>query len=159
MYVKRGFSNCLLFVKTHYCGNKRLIVHGNVHRNIIVIKKRNLSQSVCIKDDINVDIAQKIMKYNHNMYIYIQKGIFMTYDAFIDVFVKGLDSATIVIIEFQLHSTGDMGDQLAVRLRSMRSTSDQFAIWPNRHGSLCKRVNWRGSWQSWRSVRDQSAIS
>ena len=52
----------------------------------------------------------------------------MTYDAFIDVFVKGLDSAMIVIIEFQSRSTGDMGDQMAVRLRSMRSTSDQFAI-------------------------------
>ena len=52
----------------------------------------------------------------------------MTCDAFIAAFVKGLDSATIVIVEFQLGSTGDMGDQLAVQLRSMRSTSDQFAI-------------------------------
>ena len=30
MYVKRGFSNCLLFVKTNYYSNKQLIVHGNV---------------------------------------------------------------------------------------------------------------------------------
>ena len=52
----------------------------------------------------------------------------MTNDAFIDVFVMGLDSAAIAIVEFQLRSIGDMGDQLAIRLRSMRSSSGLFAL-------------------------------
>ena len=47
------------------------------------------------------------------------KSSFVTNDAFIDVFVVGLDSAAIAIFEFQLRSVGDMGDQLAIRLRSM----------------------------------------
>ena len=47
----------------------------------------------------------------------------MTNDAFIDVFVMGLDSAAIAIVEFQLRFLGDMGDQLAIRSRSMRSSS------------------------------------
>ena len=38
MYVKRGLSNCLLFVKTHHYSNKQLIVHGKVDRNILVMK-------------------------------------------------------------------------------------------------------------------------
>ena len=40
----------------------------------------------------------------------------MTNDALIDVFVMGLDSAVIVIIEFQFCSVGDMGDQLVIPL-------------------------------------------
>ena len=52
----------------------------------------------------------------------------MTNDAFIDVLLMGLDSAAIAIIEFQLRSVGDMGDQLATRLRSMRSSSDLFEL-------------------------------
>ena len=43
----------------------------------------------------------------------------MTNDAFIDIFVMRLDSATIAIVEFQLRSDDDMGDQLAILLRSM----------------------------------------
>ena len=38
MYVKIGFSNCLLFVKTHYYNNKQIIVHGTVDHNILVMK-------------------------------------------------------------------------------------------------------------------------
>ena len=38
MYVKRGFSTCLLFVKTNYYSNKQLIVHGNVYHNILFMK-------------------------------------------------------------------------------------------------------------------------
>ena len=45
----------------------------------------------------------------------------MTNGAFIDVFVIQIDSAAIAIVEIQLRSAGDMGDQLASRLRSMRS--------------------------------------
>ena len=52
----------------------------------------------------------------------------MTNDAFIDVFVMGLDSAAIAIVEFQLGSVGNMGDQLAIRLKSMRSSSNLFAL-------------------------------
>ena len=48
----------------------------------------------------------------------------MTNDTFIDVFVMRLDSAAIAIIEFQLRFVGDMGDQLVIRLRSMRSSSN-----------------------------------
>ena len=44
----------------------------------------------------------------------------MTSDAFIDVFVMRLDSAAIAIVEFPLSSVGDMGDQLGIRLQSMR---------------------------------------
>ena len=44
----------------------------------------------------------------------------MTNDAFIDIFGMGLDSAAIVMVEFQLRAVGDMGDQLTIRLRSMR---------------------------------------
>ena len=65
------------------------------------------------------------MKYNHNM-LY-QKVFLCTNDAFIDVFVMGLGSAAIAIVEFQLHSVGDMGDELVIPLRSMRSSSDLFA--------------------------------
>ena len=83
----------------------------------------------------------------------------MTNDAFNEVFVIGLDSAAIAIVEFQLRSAGDMGDQLAIRLRSMRSSSDLFAFGTDRHGSFCKGVNRRRFWRSWRSVRDQSAIN
>ena len=52
----------------------------------------------------------------------------MTNDAFIDVFVMGLDGAAIAIVELQLRSVGDVGDQLAIRLRSMRSSSNLFAL-------------------------------
>ena len=45
-----------------------------------------------------------------------------------DVFVMRLDSAAIVIVEIQLWPIGDMGDQLAIRLRSMRSSSSLFAL-------------------------------
>ena len=48
----------------------------------------------------------------------------MTNDAFIDIFGMGLDNAAIAMVEFQLRAVGDMGDQLAIRLRSMRSSSD-----------------------------------
>ena len=77
----------------------------------------------------------------------------MTNDTFIDIFGVGLDSAAIVMIEFQLRTVGDMGDQLAIRLQFMRSSSDLFALWTYRHGSLCKGVNRRRSWRStWRSM-------
>ena len=69
----------------------------------------------------------------------------MTNDAFIDVFVMGLDSAAIAIVEFQLRSVGDMGDQLAIRLPSMWSSNNLFVLWTDRHRSLCKRVNRRRS--------------
>ena len=60
MYVKRLFSNCLLFVKTYEYSNKQLIVHGKVDHNIFVMhEKWNRLQSVCIKGDIILDIAQK----------------------------------------------------------------------------------------------------
>ena len=65
----------------------------------------------------------------------------MTNDAFINVFVKGLDSAAIAIVAFQLRSFGDMGDQLAFLLRSIRSSNDLFALWTDRPGSLSKGVN------------------
>ena len=71
----------------------------------------------------------------------------------------GLDSALIAIVEFQLRSVGDMRDQLAIRLRSMRSSSNLLALWTDRHRPLCKRVNRRRSWRSRKSVRDQSAIN
>ena len=83
----------------------------------------------------------------------------MTNDAFIDIFGMGLDSAAIAMVEFQLCAVGDMGDQLAIRLQSMRSSSDLFALWTDRHRSLCKGVNQWRSWRPWRSVRDQSAIN
>ena len=38
MYVKRGFPNYLLFVKTNYCSNKQLIVQRKVDHNILVMK-------------------------------------------------------------------------------------------------------------------------
>ena len=65
------------------------------------------------------------MKYNHDMFY--KNVFFMTNDAFIDIFGMGLDSAAIAMVEFQLRSVGDMGDQLTIRLRSMRSSSDPFA--------------------------------
>ena len=52
----------------------------------------------------------------------------MTNDVFIDVFEMGLDSAAIATVEFQLRSIGDKGDQLSIRLRSVRSSSDLFAL-------------------------------
>ena len=52
----------------------------------------------------------------------------MTNDAFIDVFMMGLDNAAIAIVQFQLRSVGDMGDELTIRLRSMRSSSNLFAL-------------------------------
>ena len=58
----------------------------------------------------------------------------MTNDAFIDVFIMRLDSATIAIVEIQLRPIADMGAQLAIRLRSMRTSSDIFALWTDRHG-------------------------
>ena len=54
-----------------------------------------------------------------------QKVFLCTNDAFIDVFVMGLGS--IAIVDFQLRSVGDMGDELVIQLRSMRSSSDLFA--------------------------------
>ena len=65
----------------------------------------------------------------------------MTNDAFIVVFVMGWDSAVIAIVEFQLRSVGDMGDQLAILLRSMRSSNNLFALWTDRHGSLCESTD------------------
>ena len=50
----------------------------------------------------------------------------MTNDAFIYVFMR-LDSAVIAIVKFQL-PVGDEGDQLAIRLRSMRSSIDLYAL-------------------------------
>ena len=41
----------------------------------------------------------------------------MTNDAFVDVFVVRLDSATIAIVEIPLRPIGDMGAQVAIRLR------------------------------------------
>ena len=38
MYVKKGFSNCLLFVKTYYYSNKQLIVHGRVDHHMLFMK-------------------------------------------------------------------------------------------------------------------------
>ena len=62
-----------------------------------------------------------------------EKVFFMTNYAFIDVFVMVFDSAGNAIVEFQLRSAGDMRDQLAIRLRSMRSIaiclrSEQIAM-------------------------------
>ena len=125
MYVKRGFSNRILVVKTHYYSYKQLIVHGKVDHSILVMKTKSFAISMykrrykpghCIKD----------MKYNHD--ISFIKYIFMVNDAFIDVFVMGLDSAAIAIVDIQLHSIGDMEDQLTIRLRSMRSSRELFAL-------------------------------
>ena len=61
----------------------------------------------------------------------------MTNDAFIDVFVMGLDSAAIAIIEFQFQLAiweinwrfvYDLCDQVATCLRSERITTDLCAI-------------------------------
>ena len=52
----------------------------------------------------------------------------MTNDAFIEIFGMGLDSAAIAMFEFQLRAVGDVGDQLVIRLRYMRSSSDLFAF-------------------------------
>ena len=52
----------------------------------------------------------------------------MTNDAFIDSFWVGLDSAAIAMVELQLHAVSDMGDQLTILLRSMRLSSDLFAL-------------------------------
>ena len=38
MYVKRGFSNCIVFVKTHYYSNKQLTVNGKDDHNILAMK-------------------------------------------------------------------------------------------------------------------------
>ena len=38
MYVKRGFPNYLLFVKSKYYSNSQLIVHEKVDHNILVLK-------------------------------------------------------------------------------------------------------------------------
>ena len=62
----------------------------------------------------------------------------MTNDTIVDVFVMGLDSAAIAIVEFQFHSVGDMGinwrfdyhlcyqvaisEQIATELRAREST-------------------------------------
>ena len=51
-----------------------------------------------------------------------------------------LDSAAIAIVEIQLRSVGDMGVQLAIRLRSMQSSSDLFALWTDRHGIFVQRI-------------------
>ena len=64
------------------------------------------------------------------------KMYFLTNDAFIDIFGMGLDSAVFAMIKFQLRAVGDMGDQLAIRWRSMRSSNDLFALWTDRHGFL-----------------------
>ena len=52
------------------------------------------------------------MKYNHDMFY--RKCIFITNDAFIDVFGVGFYSTAIAIVKFQLRSVGDMGDQLVI---------------------------------------------
>ena len=38
MHVRKGFSNCLFFVKTHYYINKQLTVHGKVEHSIVGMK-------------------------------------------------------------------------------------------------------------------------
>ena len=65
------------------------------------------------------------MKYNHDMFY---ENIFMTNDAFIDIFGIGLDSTAIAMVEFQLRAVGDMGYQLTIRSRFMRSSSDLLAL-------------------------------
>ena len=60
MYVKRGFPNYLLFVKIIYYSNQQLIVHGKVDHSILVMENEFACiQSICVKGDINLDIAQK----------------------------------------------------------------------------------------------------
>ena len=66
------------------------------------------------------------MEYNH--IAFYKRVFFMTNDAFIDVFVKGIDSVAVAIVEFKLRSVGDMGDQLAFRIRSIRSSNDLFGF-------------------------------
>ena len=59
----------------------------------------------------------------------------MTNDAFIDIFGMGLDSAAIVMLEFQLRAVGDMGDrfdydlcdQVTICLDSERIATDLCA--------------------------------
>ena len=75
----------------------------------------------------------------------------MANDAFVDVFVMELDTAATAIVEIQLHPVGDMEDQWANRLRSVRCSCELFAIWTDRHGSMRKGINRR---RSWKSVRD-----
>ena len=58
MYVKIWFSNCLLFVKTHYYSNKQLIVHCRVDHNIHVMETKLFAISI-YKGDIYLDIAHK----------------------------------------------------------------------------------------------------
>ena len=55
--MERWFSNCLLCVKSCYY-HKQIISHGKVEHNILGMKKQNHFQSVCINDNINLDIAQ-----------------------------------------------------------------------------------------------------
>ena len=52
----------------------------------------------------------------------------MTNDAFIDIFGMWLHKSSIAMVEFQLCAIGDMGDQLTIRLRSMRPSSNMFAL-------------------------------
>ena len=52
----------------------------------------------------------------------------MTNDAFVDIFGIGLDNAAIAMVELQLRTVGDMGDQLTIRLWSMRSSNDLFTL-------------------------------
>ena len=107
---------------------------------------------VCsVGDTINIRRSANglIMKYNHNSF----KLYLTTNNAFIDVYVRRLNSAAIAIIEFQLRSVDYMGDQLAIRLRSMQLNSDMFVLWTDRHGPLCKGVNRQWSWRPRRSVR------
>ena len=57
-----------------------------------------------------------------------------------DVFVMQLDSVAIAIVEIRLRSVGDTGNRLAIRLGSMRSSSDLFALWTD----LCARESTDG---------------
>ena len=186
--MKRRISNCLLFVKIH-CYNKQITVHGKVdiyiyiyiyrererererektclmlyhhhskanNHNIPIMKNEIVFNQYVLKVISTWIFHKKTMKYNHNVFY---KKAFLWQMMLSFRFLKGLDSAAIAIVEFQLRSFGDMGDQLAFRLRSIRSSSDLFASWTDRHGSLCKGVNRRRSWRSWGSVRDQSVIN
>ena len=91
-----------------------------------------------MKGDIHLDAAQKEHEiYSENQcdtkaFLWLSLAFFMP-----------LDSVEIAIVDIQIQS-----DQLAIRLRPVGSSSDLFALWTDRHGSLCKGVNRRRSWRS-----------
>ena len=108
MHMRRGFSNCLLFIKTHYCGNMQRVG----------MTKLNVTFSAWRTKSFAISMYKRSCKSGHWTKItsnvirsVLWKGIFKTNDAFIDVFVMWLDSAAIAIVEIRLGSFGDMGDQ------------------------------------------------